>query len=338
MNTDITCLPSNTGNDTFFSGKYRDAIFSDKMIRYPNANGHKDEDIVQSYDINSLGYRSPEFSIGADLLFAGCSFTYGMGVPENGIWGSVVADRLGLTYNNLSQNAASIPWLVKQIFAYFNEFGNPKVLLCLFPPLTRTFFPSNPEILISKASQSDYSTEDSSGEKSIFNIELSSMNKNSSRPSYSKKPHYVEDVLSTDFLVYTSMQSIRMLEQYCSSSGIQFLWGSWHHPFCSIMEGPVGLTDRYNFNSYVKTGYDMWKDKDNKLDPDVFGETPQSEALCLAKHDGGACSCYDCHSDLSNLYGDAFYKATDTLRGHPHFGVHRHIHIAESFINRLEAN
>lgn len=188
MNNTISELHSSVGNHTKFSGKYRDAVFNNKMITYSGGGDHSGYDNVQEYKLNKSGYRGPEFINGVDLLIGGCSFTYGMGVPENGTWGSILANRLGASYNNISQNAASIPWIVRQLFGYFNEYGNPKTLVCLFPTLTRTLFSSDPDILISDDGYIEQSTSDLYGNKSIYNTELSHLPIAADRPKYSKRP------------------------------------------------------------------------------------------------------------------------------------------------------
>lgn len=336
MNKNISELHSTTGNHTVFSGKYRDAIFSNKMISYYGGGDHSGYDDVQDYKLNSSGYRSPEFIKNVDLLVGGCSFTYGMGVPENGVWGSVIADRLGMTYNNISQNAASIPWIVQQLFGYFNQYGNPKTLICLFPTLTRTLFPSNPDILISDYGYIEESTVSLSGDKSIYNTELSNLAIASERPKYSKRPHNLEDVVSLDFIVQIAMSNIRMLEQYCKSSGIQFLWGSWSESFCSMMEKPGGLLELYEFDNYVSMEYELWKDKPDQMASDVFYVSPESRKICNDTHNKTNCDCHiSCHQEYLDKYPKSFYRGTDILDKHPHFGVHRHIHFAEAFMKRL---
>lgn len=339
MNNSITELHSFVGNHTTFSGKYRDAIFGNGMIKYAGGGDHSGYDNVQEYKLNSSGYRGPEFASGIDLLVAGCSFTYGMGVPEDGIWGSIIANRLGMTYNNISQNAASIPWIVKQLFGYFKEYGNPKTLVCLFPTLTRTLFSSNADILISDDGYIEESTKNLSMNKSIYNTELSHLTIASERPKYSKRPHSLEDVVSLDFIVQIAMSNIRMLEQYCKSSGIKFFWGSWSESFCSMMENPGGLLDLYDFDNYVSMNYSLWKDKPDQMANDVVYSSIEAKNECSNKHNKNNCDCHiSCHQQYVEQYPDSFYRGTDILDNHPHFGVHRHIHFAESFIDRINKN
>jgi hypothetical protein len=302
----ITKLHSSHDNFTSFSGRYRDAIFSDKMIHYPNKDGHAKVDPVQEYTINSSGYRGPEFTTNVDLVVAGCSVTYGMGVPENGTWGSILANLTGFSYNNLSLNGASVQWIVGQLFAYFNQYGNPKTLVCLFPNFTRSLFCSDSDILVSSDGHMENSTKDVESKKSLYNIDLSSIPSKKKRPKYSKAPHKIEDVANIDISVQISMQSIRMLEQYCRSNGIVFFWGSWNQPVCSMIE-EQGLSKDYDFSHYVPTEYLMWEN-------------------------GGQPSC---HQEFLDEYADSFHVGTDNLQGQPHFGVHRHIHFAESFMDRI---
>jgi hypothetical protein len=330
-------LDSHIGNDSVFSGKYRDAMFSDSMIAYPNNGDHSAVDQIQTYEVNSSGYRGPDFQNDVDFLFAGCSFTYGMGVPENGIWGSLIAKEFGWTYNNLSKNGASVPWIVRQLFAYFKEYGNPKTLVCLFPTLTRTFFASNSEILISDNGYVEDSTKDLESKKSIYNIELGNVRRPSMRPDYSKKPHSLEDVVNIDSVVQIAMQNIRILEQYCRSSGINFVWGTWSEAFSSLMEGPGGLLESYSFDHYVGLDVGRWGSRNVNGLPDRFFNSVEDKRFCKEHHRKVDCDCpLQCHSEMSSEYGESFYLGTDNRYGkQPHFGVHRHIHIAESFIKRL---
>jgi hypothetical protein len=328
-------IDKDAGSYLIFSGKYRDAIFSHDMINYPNSQGHKEQDPIQEYRLNSCGYRGPEFKNNVDLLFSGCSFTYGMGIPEDGIWGTIIANRLNLEYNNLSQNGASIPWMVRQLFAYFKKYGNPKKLVCLFPTLTRSFFASNSEILTTEDNFIEESTKDLDGKKSIYNVELSNLPNPEKRKRYSKRPHILDDVVNLDSVVQVAMQNIRMLEQYCDSSGIEFLWGSWCQAF-NLIINDGGLSKLYDFSHYVDVKNELWNNTRNVSPKDIFYQTESEKMNCYENHKINGCECHvSCHQEFFNKYQDSFYLGTDTLQGVPHFGVHRNVHIAESFIEKL---
>lgn len=321
-----------------FSGKYRDAIFGDSFLDHPNHDRFAYLDDVQSYALNSSGYRSPEFSANTDLVFSGCSFTYGVGIPEDGIWGSILAEKAGMSYNNISLSGASIPWMTKQLFAYFKRYGNPKVLLCLFPNPTKMLFASDPDILVADDGYVESSTQDVDGKKSLYNTTLHDVLQPVNRPETSTKPHNLKDVIGLDLVMQICIQNIRALEQYCRATGIQFYWSTWSKDFSFMLESQ-GLLDLYDFSHYVSLDYDLWSRRDGALSKDLFYDNHKSKNACLDNHVGKLCHCAsDCHSESASRYGDSFYRGTDVFEKHPHFGVHRHIHIAESFIKRMEAN
>ena len=101
------------------------------------------EDGTNSYKVNKHQYRSKEFEKDADLLFAGCSITYGEGVVEPAIWGNIIASKLNMNAFNIGISGASVHLIVNNLFNYFKEFGNPKNLICMFPDFLRMQMYSN---------------------------------------------------------------------------------------------------------------------------------------------------------------------------------------------------
>lgn len=99
------------------------------------------------YNYNSFGYRSKEFIQNEDLLIAGCSHSFGLGIPEHETWGSIVAKQNNLSYSNISIIAGSITTIVQNIFAYIRKFGKPKNLMILFPEFNRLHLPNIQKIL-----------------------------------------------------------------------------------------------------------------------------------------------------------------------------------------------
>jgi hypothetical protein len=330
--------PVQSGDGVSFSGRYRDAIFGDAFLENPNHDRFAYLDSTQEYVLNSSGYRSPEFFEGVDLLVSGCSFTYGIGIPESGIWGSILAEKLGMSYNNISLSGASIPWMTRQLFAYFKKYGNPKVLVCLFPNPTKLLFASDPDILVSDAEYVESSTEDFDGRKSLYNTTLHEVKDPKDRPEYSRRPHKLENVISLDLVIQICMQNIRALEQYCRATGINFLWGTWSKDFSHMIESQ-GLADMYDFSNYVSINEALWFRRDGALGRDLLYGDHESKSFCLNNHVGQDCSCFEnCHLDLGTSYGESFYRGTDIFEGHPHFGVHRHMHMAETFMDRIINN
>jgi hypothetical protein len=248
-------------------------------------------DSVNTYQHNSHGYRSGEFKAGTEILFAGCSFTYGIGVPEETIWGNLVADKLEVSRSSIAVPGESIQSIVTQLFQYFATYGDPKTLLCLFPDLYRINYPIEGEIVGSKIRGPHFET--------LYTNVNEQDNKDI---KIVKRPFDVAAVISTDLAAYVSVSYIRILEQYCSATGINLLWSSW-------------------------------ADNDNL--EEINADTPFRNYLSLATED---INDPDCHSELREKYGsDNFHSGTDIKHGveHAHPGIHSQVHFAEGFLASL---
>jgi hypothetical protein len=305
----------------------------DKLVKGTDSNQLPIySDSVNSYTYNSFGYRSPEFG-SAKLLYAGCSNTFGTGIPEEAIWGTVLANKLNLPYANLSKQGASAQWIVKNIFAYFEEYGHPDVLCCLFPDPYRISIATNETLLVDvhpDARKKELKSQQWSFSK-IFEAHLFTSIPPKKAIEYSKKPHKMIDVIPADAAVYASIQSILTLDQYCRAVGIKFVWSTWD----------VGFVD---FLQKIKTMYP--KNYSNLLDSDIYcwvynpdeevgGEVFVGEEFKTNYQ--GDLPAKDCHPDLLDKYGVNFYRGMDILDGvyNAHPGVHQHAHIAESFLKAL---
>lgn len=253
-------------------------------------------------DKNSLGYRSPEF-LDADIVYAGCSQTWGVGIPDRGyIWGSVIANELSLSYANISGPGWSTEKIVRMIFAYLATNKKPKYILCLFPNITRS------EILIDERYlkiDRGYVPSFSASEK-IRNVYPATYEAYGSehRASISKRPHGVEHVNTALDAVRAGMQSINILRLYCVSLGIEFHWSSWDGVF---------------------------RDLASTLD------VPEYIPVDVDKEDGGLFT-RNCHQDYKLACEEFFTVARDKKLGefHAHMGAHEHLHYANAFLDKLQ--
>ena len=184
------------------------------------------------YYINSHGFRGKEISDKQDMVIAGCSFTFGSGVPEEKIWGVQVANNMSLSYSNLGYPGASILSIINSIFAYFKEYGNPKFLICLFPDLDRIQLPVDNKIWTSKSDRIN---------KNLSRIFLGEHHYD--LPKYSKSPHYIENVMPLSVPRWISIKYIQILEQYCKSSNIKLVWSTWDNRFLP----PLIESNEFNF-------------------------------------------------------------------------------------------
>lgn len=276
-------------------------------------------------------------------MAAGCSQTFGIGVPESGSWPALLAEKLGMSYANLSAPGASIEWIVQSLFTYFHEFGNPKILALLVPDLFRIEVVLNSDINQSReVSSRDLPTQgiDKDFKKGVVTFRSVELDINW-RAKLSKRPFHIEDTIPPEEAVYRNFKHLMMLEEYCRAAGITLLWTSWSDDVNRFIE------DYYDKNyfdySFICDELFFWasdgkqeeweKDEDFKLNHGLNPECP-SENLS----DG--CICYDksCHSELKELYPESFHFGTDKYKkgiGNSHLGVHKHAHIALSFYNQI---
>ena len=259
-------------------------------------------DISTEYSLNNFGYRGSDWTESANILTAGCSNTYGLGVPVNGTWPKILEDITGKTVHNLSRPGMSIQELVFQIFAYFKTFGNPNMLICLFPDPYRMQVPVKKDLI-------------TVGDNTIYNaiedIHLGhkTQTKISERKKYIKIPYDYREILPIEFPLFISMKLIHMLEQYCNSNNIKFVWSSWDR---TIRDTFTKINIPFN-NFYNHDDFNMSPVLDNENKPRV------------------------CHNEYKNIFLKYFDSGQDIEDGeeYAHPGVHRQIHIAEAFYKSI---
>jgi hypothetical protein len=324
---------SKSAKDEIFSRRVR-PITNRSNSEYKNnkfalTGGHDNFlDTEHTYHMNSLGYRSDEFSTGVDFVYAGCSYSFGEGSAEKDIWGSKVAEHFGYSYSNLSRPGASVQWIVKNLFNYFREYGHPKVLACLFPDFCRIAVPVNPHISTVKGEDSEESW------TAVRDIHLGGYVELADRPKYSKKPHALEDVLPVELPMELSIEYISMLARYCETNNIKFYWATWDISASIFMRDAA---KEYGYPEYLDLKNEEWHDFSSDDYRQYFHKDASIETIineCYAEK----CVPTDCHQEERINHGKYFYIGSDVeYVGGPsaHFGVHRHTHTAESFIEAL---
>lgn len=287
-------------------------------------------DTVNEYHLNSLAYRSTEFSTGTEFVYAGCSYSFGEGISEDDLWGTKVANHFGYSYSNLSRPGASVQWIVKNLFNYFREYGHPKVLVCLFPDFCRVTLPANPHIV---------SVKGNSGEEkwtNMHDLHLGGYVEIANRPKYAKKPYELEDVIPVELPMELSVEYISMLARYCESNGIEFRWATWDISASIYMREAAA---EYGYPEYLDLKNEKWHDFAEDNFYQYFHKDLDIETI-LSKCYSGQCERTYCHKELEEKHGRYFYIGSDVDHvGGPsaHFGVHRHAHVAEDFIEVLSS-
>lgn len=273
----------------------------------------------QKYE-NSLGFMSKEFTECADIVGLGCSFTYGDGVMGSTTWGEILADKMNLTYHNISGSGRSTMWAISNFFSYVNQFGNPKIVVALFPEFTRIQVASQPTHMITKNMP-----EEKKKEGTIIRYAL--YERFNEGQKYFKLPVVAEEIFPSETAFDVSLQYIKMLEAYCNSNNIKLLWSTWMKLQQEWLEKNITKTQ---FKNFISSRTWEWH---------VREEDGFYERHCMEIHpDGEKCKVYDhCHLEYENLYGKNFHVSDDRIDGvrYAHWGVHRHAHTAEIFMKEL---
>ena len=185
---------------------------------------------LYTYDLNTHGYRSIEFSSDIDILTVGCSFTFGTGLPFEYTWSQQLQKKIpNKKIATLSWPGLGIQDLVSLLFKYFKSIGNPKMIICNFPDFFRF------EILTKELKLVNY---------------YSNIDQNN---SFSKEEHQnIKEAFAEEaWGYYINVQFISMLEQYCESSGIKLIWSTWQSNYYKYNHifNDIGFN---NLNEYLK--------------------------------------------------------------------------------------
>lgn len=122
-----------------------------KTNKFHTTYGRDDFD----YRYNSMGIRSDELT-DVELLFAGCSFTEGEGLPRDHTWAAfshqMICDeyKISTGFHNIGRGGASARTITRKIYHAIEVMGlRPKIVLALFPSIFRKeFYLSNsPQLL-----------------------------------------------------------------------------------------------------------------------------------------------------------------------------------------------
>jgi len=290
-------------------------IYDGPTIVNPLMANHVVLDTTNDYHLNSLGYRSSEFEKDkTDIIAAGCSISFGMGVPEDGLWPDMVKKSTGMSVANLSIPGNSTMMLVKRIIKYCEEYGDPKFVLCLFPDFFRFLFVVDNDFHKTTRLDSNGKIET----LKIRNIHSNSiLHKDSSVISPAmiiKTPFSIEENISPYYGVFQSLTAISFLESYCKAKGIKLIWTTWDITSSLILDQLLGYRD-FELKNYIKI---------NGL------KKGMSHPNMLVEH-------CNIHNDDEMISYDSWPIGTDLPKNNfIHPGVHFHKHIAELFKSRIE--
>ncbi len=122
-NQELAWLPSDT------SWHYRDNL----NTRYQELLDNNWIDKKFIYKFNSHGFRCEEFTNDDNIMFLGCSFTCGIGLPVEDTWAYIVAKNLNLKCNNLSIGGTGPDTAFRLANHYIPQL-KPKIVMYLESP------------------------------------------------------------------------------------------------------------------------------------------------------------------------------------------------------------
>lgn len=102
-----------------------------------------DRDLLLELNFNSEPFTNKH--IGKHILFAGCSVTYGIGLPDfKKSWASITYDTISINektsgFYNISYPGHSISLQTSLIFRYIEKYGKPDIIFFNLPSTSRTF-------------------------------------------------------------------------------------------------------------------------------------------------------------------------------------------------------
>jgi len=293
---------------------------------------------LYNYQYNTFGFRSVEFSSKIDILTAGCSHTFGTGLPFEYTWSQQLQSMIP------NHQIATIAWpgysvqkIISMIFKYCKNIGNPKMIICNFPDFYRMLF-------LLKDSYKIIGYYPNIGENYSYDK--------------IKKKEILKSLPSEYWGFYISYDYILMLEQYCDSNNIKLIWSTW---FDGTSKGKSYNLDINNFvNDFqenLKNNFNHYY-YDSQSSFDLFfgslGVDPSEELI-------------NCHQKLKEKTKDFFEIAYDryivpdrdrdnfqkhlemsrlekdknlntNLFAMGHFGSHRNAHWAEFYYNIIKEN
>lgn len=184
------------------------------------------------YVLNEDGFRSESFNIlnsdSLNILYAGCSWTFGDGVLLEDSWPAKLSELLKekiekqIKYFNVSVLGGSTQLIIKNIMAFISKYGKPDYLFMNLPG-------SNRAMVLNKKTET------------FFNATLvpDALNQELNRKDFKR---YVDNYESRENLLAISIM-MSLLESFCESSKIKLLWTTYD----PLIEMAIPYMDLKNF-------------------------------------------------------------------------------------------
>ena len=306
---------TNLFKELFFRNLFQCSVTHSKNTTYAYSYVVDNSDAIIEYKFNNYGYRGEDFKGPAKIVTLGCSQTYGEALPQNYIWPEVFSNITSKKVHNLASPGDSVQGQIFKAFKYFEEMGNPRVIIGLFPS-SRIELPTIKNVF-----------EDTSRSKHKFfneenRIQTFFLDVTKEPVKYSKIPHNPADVIPKEIVMFYDFTFIKMLEQYCKEKDIIFIWAFWDRPeFMDYVKENVKET-LINYIDFDEIIFKIQVECISKKPIDIYKENPIELNLT-------------CHQDNKDILNHPLYSHAADCNHETntpgHFGIHAHLHVADMF-------
>ena len=112
-------------------------LYKENLInRYDDLKKNNWIDNHFNYKFNSLGFRCNEFTHDPSIMFLGCSYTTGIGLPIESIWPELVSKHLNMHCANFGIGGGSCDTAFRLCHGYIDRI-KPKLVIFMIPPSIR---------------------------------------------------------------------------------------------------------------------------------------------------------------------------------------------------------
>ncbi len=179
------------------------------------------------YKINRAGFRSKHFEDfnpnNVNILYGGCSWTFGEGLPEELTWTHMLSDKIKTLHPdkqvdsyNVAISGASIDLIIKNVVGFLNNFGQPDYIILNFPDIYRKLRYNH---------QTSWYGEDPLNLPEGFVKAFRGtyyMTHRKDNPSRIWTEHGIYENIVNDHIL-----NIHLLEYLCAAAKIKLLWTNW---------------------------------------------------------------------------------------------------------------
>jgi hypothetical protein len=298
----------------------KDIQVKDIVLQRHHLEGNRTilDNYINDYYTNNFHFRDTddwESGKPSDIVALGCSHTYGIGVPQDYNWPSIVKLKTNKSLANLGICGASAASVLNSFLLYLDRVGVPKYVIGCFPDYLRYSHISDGRFyyfykgqtvaqkVVTHVRTADYITGASHVEDKIIKLPTD--------PKY---------VISAEESLSQYISSIYTIEKVCKFLNIKFYWGTWSGFTQEMFEKNLFLEEEFclDKNNYVK---------DIDIDISLDGNTEEiSQARGL-----GCKSDHEMSKEDFEKYKDMWGVASDQN----HLGIHWQHHTAENFIKKI---